>query len=74
MPHRPRADNEHANPLEREFAIDGEGWVVWEDLRPAPNGPALVFENSKVARRVREYPANWREFTDDQLYALSWSR
>jgi hypothetical protein len=58
---------------ERRFAIAGEGWSVWEDLRH-PVGPSLVFENSKIARRVHEYPANWRELSDEELYALSWSR
>jgi len=53
--------------------IAGEAWAVWEDLR-TPVGPSLVFENTKIARRVREYPANWRELSDEHLYALSWSR
>jgi hypothetical protein len=58
---------------ERRFARDGESWGVWEDLR-IPAGPSLVFENTKTARRVRKYPANWRELSDEQLYALSWLR
>ena len=58
---------------ERRFVIAGEAWAVWEDMRP-PVGPSLVFEISKIARRVHNYPANWRELPDDQLYALSWSR
>jgi hypothetical protein len=52
----------------------GEAWAVWEDLRTTPIGPSLVFENTKVARRVHEYPANWRDLSDEQLYALSWAR
>lgn len=58
---------------ERRFEIGGEGWSVWED-RNSRNGPSLVFENTKVARRVHEYPTNWRELPDEQLYALSWKR
>lgn len=58
---------------ERRFEIGGEAWGVWEDLR-AVYGPALVFENDRAARRVRNYPSNWRELSDEQLYALSWSR
>lgn len=58
---------------ERRFVVAGDAWAVWEDLR-APTGPSLVFENTRIARRVHEYPANWRELTDEQLYALSWSR
>ena len=56
---------------ERRFAVDGESWSVWEDLR-TPHGPSLVFENTKIARRVHNYPANWRDLSDEQLYALSW--
>jgi len=62
-----------ARPLRRRITIASEAWTVWEDLR-CPHDPSLVFENTKVARRVREYPANWRELSDEQLYALSWSR
>ena len=59
--------------IARRFTIAGEPWTVREDLR-CPHDPSLVFENTSVARRVREYPANWRELSDEQLYALSWSR
>ena len=62
-----------ARQAERRFTIAGEQWGVWEDLRTPP-GPSLVFENMKIARRVHEYPANWRELTDEELYAVSWSR
>ena len=58
---------------ERRFHADGEGWAVWEDVR-TQTGPSLVFETNKIARRVHEYPANWRDLSDDQLYALSWLR
>lgn len=58
---------------ERRFVIAGEGWCVWEDAY-SPNGSSLVFENTSVARRVREYPANWRDLPDEKLYALSWER
>ena len=76
MPERRRGDDGQPRTKrgERRFALAGEGWSVWEDLRPAPFGPALVFENDKVARRVHQYPANWRELTDEALYALSWTR
>ena len=58
---------------ERRIIVDGEGWAVWEDSK-ALSGPSLVFEANKIARRVHHYPSNWRELSDDQLYALSWSR
>jgi hypothetical protein len=75
MPARRGGDDgrRRTHQAERRFAINGEGWSVWEDRRRLPD-PSLVFENTKVARRVHEYPANWRELSDEQLYALSWSR
>lgn len=75
MPERRRGDDGKArmHHAERRFEFLGETWGVWEDRRSVP-GPSLVFENSKVARRVHEYPANWRELSDEELYRLSWSR
>src|SRR5690348_11178113 len=75
MPNRRHGDDAKARTqhAERRFAINGEGWAVWEDRRTL-NGPSLVFENNKVARRVHQYPANWRELSDEELWALSWSR
>jgi hypothetical protein len=58
---------------ERRFSVQGENWTVREELRN-PTHRSLVFENTKVARRVRQFPPNWRELSDEQLYALSWSR
>lgn len=58
---------------ERHFVIAGEDWTVREDVRD-PRHRCLLFVNSKVARRVRDYPANWFELPDEKLYALSWSR
>lgn len=60
----------------RRFPIAGDMWFVYEDARTGPPryGPALIFESDHVARRVRDYPTNWRELSDEQLYALSWSR
>ena len=66
-------DKPRTQHAERRFAIAGEAWAVWEDLRTVP-GRSLVFENTKVARRVHKYPSNWRELSDERLYALSWSR
>lgn len=75
MPERRHGDDgkPRAHHAERRFTIEGEAWGVWEDPRSL-HGPSLVFENSKVARRVHDYPANWRELSDQDLYALSWAR
>ena len=75
MPERRRGDDggPRSHRAERRFTADGEGWAVWEDSL-SPGGPSLVFETNKIARRVHEYPANWRELSDEQLRAISWSR
>lgn len=59
----------------RCIAIAGVVWQVHEDARTGPPsyGPSLIFETELIGRRVRHYPPDWRELTDDQLYALSWS-
>ena len=53
---------------------DGRDWVVREV--PAPDfdrrqHATLVFEAPDVMRRVRRYPENWRELTDDALFDVS---
>jgi hypothetical protein len=59
----------------RQLVVDGAAWLVYE-LPPTPfdrrSSPSLVFESDAVVRRVREYPADWRRLTDDELFALSW--
>lgn len=50
-----------------------EEWLVYELLIPYDRrGPTLVFESESIVRRVRTYPADWRELPDDELFALSW--
>lgn len=48
-------------------------WSAYEDARPHA-GKSLIFESDRIARRVRIYPANWRDLTDDHLAMLSLSR
>jgi hypothetical protein len=61
----------------RRIRIDGVTWLVYEltqhelDRR---SGASLVFESETTVRRVRDYPANWRSLSDEELAALSWSR
>ena len=61
----------------RRIRIDHTEWLVYElseremDRR---SGASLVFESENTVRRVRDYPADWRSFTDEQLAALSWGR
>lgn len=50
-------------------------WTVREVRAPDPDHAAtptsLVFETECLARRVRHFPANWRELDDAELEALS---
>jgi hypothetical protein len=50
---------------------DGHLWRVREAAL-ADSGPSLIFESEGVFRRVRQYPRDWQELSDDQLFALSW--
>jgi hypothetical protein len=60
--------------VERSLIIDKQAWEVRELIDPVSLSPTLVFPGASIAWRVRSYPANWRELTDNELYALSWSR
>lgn len=66
---RPRERVERSRRLVR----DDEG-LVWRirEVTFADTTPSLVFEAEGVFRRVRRYPTNWYELTDEQLYELSW--
>ena len=56
--------------------VDHEEWRIYElaagsfDRR---GSNTLIFESDGFVRRVRDYPANWRELSDAQLLALSWT-
>lgn len=60
----------------RRVASDGVLWLVYE-LPPSRfdrrASPSLVFESDMTVRRVRNYPAGWRDLGDDELIALSWT-
>ena len=63
--------------MARQLFMDGVPWLVYE-LPPMTfdrrNSPSLVFETDDTLRRVREFPADWRGLSDDDLFALSWKR
>ena len=61
------------HPCSRSLRDQGVTWSVYED-QSTTLGSSLIFESDKIARRVRDYPANWRELSDAELAALSWSR
>lgn len=52
----------------RILFVEGERWVVYEVVSAYDRrGASLVFESENVVRRVRDYPANWRELPDADL-------
>jgi hypothetical protein len=55
----------------RVLHIEGERWLVYELLSTYDRrGGSLVFESDNVVRRVRDYPANWREVADADLLSV----
>lgn len=55
------------------FWAEGYYWRVHEI--PAPRfdrrgGNHLIFECVEIIRRVRDFPPNWMELSDAELYAL----
>ena len=60
--------------VERSFVVDGHVWTVREVIDPISLAHVLIFASTGVGRRVRHYPANWRELSSDELRMLSWSR
>ena len=60
-------------PCERRYVDDrGTAWCVHE-LIPDDGPPSLYFESTASFRRVKRYPADWREIGPAQLEALSHS-
>jgi hypothetical protein len=53
--------------------IDGEHWTVYEradGMLDRRASSSLIFESDGAVRRVRNYPADWRELPDAELEAL----
>jgi hypothetical protein len=55
--------------------IEGNRWRVYEQAfgdYDRRSGMSLIFASEAAVRRVRDFPAEWMQFTDDELLALSW--
>jgi hypothetical protein len=67
---------EDAVEREREFMdVDGTRWRVREmpfSLYDRRRGRSLIFWSDGAVRRVRDYPPNWHELSDEDLARLSW--
>ena len=59
----------------RVLFVDHVRWSVYE-LTEGPydrrSASSLVFECEQMMRRVRDFPAEWRALSDEDLFALSW--
>lgn len=55
----------------RILFVEGERWIVYEVVSAYDRrGASLVFESENVVRRVRDYPANWRELPNAELLLM----
>jgi hypothetical protein len=73
--HTSRNDtSEHASTV-RELVVDGARWLVRESTSAYDRRAraSLVFESDSVMRRVRNYPSNWTELSDEELFLVSWN-
>jgi hypothetical protein len=54
----------------------GVWWRVYElpahETSDARWEQCLIFESAETVRRVRDYPANWRDLSAAELEGLSW--
>ena len=72
------SDSPTANdsPVERSF-VDAEGshWRVYVQAvaeYDRRRGRSLIFASETAVRRVRDFPDNWMDLSDDDLALLSW--
>ena len=76
MPDRAEEKNRANSTSFTRVIVDSEGrtWIVRE-MPPATYDrrgvPSLVFVTDDVMRRVRDYPADWFQRSDAELYDLS---
>ena len=72
---KPSRQVEQLQRTAQRVMLDGALWLVYELPAQAYDRrqePSLIFETDAAVRRVRNYPADWRELTDEDLLALSW--
>lgn len=66
---------QEAQRAARSLRVEGVPWLVYElpAVLDRRSSRSLVFESDTAVRRVRQFPPNWRDLSDDELFALSWS-
>lgn len=68
------ADTNRPVRSRRVLGNDGREWRVREVSYPLYDrrtSACLIFDTTDAARRVRDYPANWFELADEELFELS---
>jgi hypothetical protein len=60
----------------RLISVAGDTCIVfeWHHELNSRSTRTLLFESESAVRVVTDYPASWRELSDDALYALVWRR
>jgi hypothetical protein len=68
-----RRAREQALSNARRLAVGSRVWLVYElgPLSYDRRGAALIFESESAVRRVRNFPPDWRNLTDEALDELS---
>ncbi len=70
-PRRTGDELREAQRTARHIVAEGVTWLVYELGLPYDRRrTSLVFESDGLVRRVRNYPAEWRELTDTELLRL----
>ena len=64
-------ESETVDTRTRIVEFEGTQWTVREQLAHPDNAPTLVFLGDKIARRVREYPADWYTLSALELAVVS---
>ena len=70
----PASTRQTSRPVGRTIIGDGREWRVREVPLPAYDRrgtKCLIFETADAMRRVRNYPTDWADWPDDELYLLS---
>jgi len=67
---------EHEARASRAFLdVEGTHWNVYEQAfgdYDRRSGMSLIFASEAAVRRVRDFPSDWMELSDEELLALSW--
>lgn len=69
-----RIDQSISSVLRTVRDTTGREWRVRETPPPSYDRrqrPSLIFDCDSVIRRVRDYPKNWYELSNEDLFALS---